>query len=291
MRMIASPCSLPEIVSDRRVSVCDGPTRYNPNFREEEPLLMASKFSSGRAAVEQVTRSTRPTSRSSCAPHHRVITAAPRGHRLGLVLKGHPEQRFIGLGARHGLHVDQAGRNLQLGADRAYTGPDCPPDMLDVGGIPQGDYAPVPFLLSSRGWAAWIENDGHGVRFDLGDEVMLSTRAAAGPLKVHLFTHPTPAAQLRAFLRADGRAARAARVGLRVLEEPGHLPPPARGRGRARRLPRARHRARRDRARLALGDAIQHVGVQPASVPGRARVHHAGCARTACGPWCGSRRG
>ncbi|MDA0174007.1 hypothetical protein OJ998_33200 [Solirubrobacter taibaiensis] len=134
-------------------------------------------------------------------PHHRLITAAPRGHRLGLVLKGHPEQRFIGLGARHGLHVDQAGRHLQLGADRAYTGPDCPPDMLDVGGIPQGDYAPVPFVLSSRGWAAWIENDGHGVRCELGDEVILSTRAAAGPLKVHLFTHPTPAAQLRAFLR------------------------------------------------------------------------------------------
>ena len=49
-------------------------------------------------------------------PHHRVITAAPRGHRLGLVLKGHPEQRFIGLGARHGTAVDQAGRHLQLGA-------------------------------------------------------------------------------------------------------------------------------------------------------------------------------
>ena len=86
--------------------------------------------------------------------------------------------------------------------------------MLDVGGIPQGDYAPVPFVLSSRGWAAWIENDGHGVRCELGDEVILSTRAAAGPLKVHLFTHPTPAAQLRAFLRlTDSVPPRAARVG------------------------------------------------------------------------------
>ncbi|MDA0183934.1 hypothetical protein OJ997_26745 [Solirubrobacter phytolaccae] len=136
------------------------------------------------------------------APRHQLITVAPRAHRMGLVLPGHPEQRFVGLGARHGLHVDQAGRSLQLGADRAYTGPDCPPDMLDVGGIPQGDYAPVPFVLSSRGWAAWVENEGHGVRFDLGDEVVLSTRAAAGPLRVHLFTHATPAARLRAFLRA-----------------------------------------------------------------------------------------
>lgn len=139
-------------------------------------------------------------------PWHRLITVAPRAHRMGLVLPGHPEQRFVGLGARHGLHVDQAGRSLQLGADRAYTGPDCPPDMLDVGGIPQGDYAPVPFVLSSRGWAAWVQNEGHGVRFELGDEVVLSTRAAAGPLRVHLFTHATPAAQLRAFLTLTGFA-------------------------------------------------------------------------------------
>ena len=39
---------------------------------------------------------------------------------------------------------------VQLGADRPYTGPDCPPDMLELGGIPQGDYAPVPFLQSAR---------------------------------------------------------------------------------------------------------------------------------------------
>jgi alpha-glucosidase (family GH31 glycosyl hydrolase) len=101
--------------------------------------------------------------------------------------------------------VDQAGRSVQLGADRRYTGPDCPPDMLDVGGIPQGDYAPVPFLLSSRGWAAWLETDGNGTRFELGDEVAISARAAAGPLRLHLFCQPGPAARLRAFLRAcDG---------------------------------------------------------------------------------------
>src|SRR5262245_9445446 len=135
--------------------------------------------------------------------YHSIVTArAPEGiHRIGLVLRGHPEQRFLGLGARHGLHVDQAGRSLQLGADRAYTGPDCPPDMLDIGGIPQGDYAPVPWLLGSRGWAAWVQTDGHGARFELGDELQISTRRIAGPLKVHLFTQSSPSARLRAFLR------------------------------------------------------------------------------------------
>ena len=133
-----------------------------------------------------------------------TVTVAAPVHRVGLVTPGHPEQRFTGLGARHGLHVDQAGRNLQLGADRAYSGPDCPPDMLELGGIPQGDYAPVPWLLGSRGWAAWIETDGHGARFDLGDEIVLSTRRAAGPLRIHLFAQPTPAARLRALLRLTG---------------------------------------------------------------------------------------
>jgi alpha-D-xyloside xylohydrolase len=122
--------------------------------------------------------------------------------RLGFAWPGHPEQRITGLGARHGLHVDQAGRSVVLGADRRYTGPDCPADMLDQGGIPQGDYAPVPWALSSRGWAAWLETDGPSARFELGDEIELSARAAAGPLRLHLFCAPTPAARLRSFLRA-----------------------------------------------------------------------------------------
>ena len=118
-------------------------------------------------------------------PHHRVVTArAPRGHRIGLVLPGPP-------GAA--LHRPRRAPRRCTSTRRAAAfssaptaptpGPDCPPDMLDVGGIPQGDYAPVPFVISSRGWAAWIENDGHGVRLDLGDEVVLSVRAASGPLQ------------------------------------------------------------------------------------------------------------
>ncbi|MDP9292826.1 MAG: hypothetical protein M3O90_00140, partial [Actinomycetota bacterium] len=122
--------------------------------------------------------------------------------RLALAWAGHPEQRFTGLGARHGVRVDQAGRVVQLGADRRYTGPECPPDMLDVGGIPQGDYAPVPWVCASRGWAAWLETAGNGTVFELGDEVVVSARAAAGPLRLHLFCQPTPVARLRAYLHA-----------------------------------------------------------------------------------------
>jgi len=140
------------------------------------------------------------------APERVVLRLDPEGPalRLGFAWPGHPEERFTGLGARHGPVVDQRGRAVQLGADRRYTGPDCPPDMLDVGGIPQGDYAPAPFVLSSRGWAAWLQTSGNGARFELGDEVSVSARAAAGPLVVHLLTDPTPAARLRAYLRLTG---------------------------------------------------------------------------------------
>ena len=139
-----------------------------------------------------------------------LLDGAPEGgqtplravRRLAFAWPGHPELRVSGLGARHGLHVDQAGRSVVLGADRRYTGPDCPPDMLDLGGIPQGDYAPVPWVLGSRGWAAWLETDGPGARFGLGDEIEISARQAAGALRLHLFCHPTPTARLRAFLHA-----------------------------------------------------------------------------------------
>ena len=88
---------------------------------------------------------------------------------------------------------------MQLGADRAYTGPDCPAEMLDDGGIPQGDCAPQPWAQSSRGYAVWVETDANGTRFDLaGERITVSTRAVAGPLRLHLFCAPTPLGRLRA---------------------------------------------------------------------------------------------
>jgi alpha-glucosidase (family GH31 glycosyl hydrolase) len=125
--------------------------------------------------------------------------------RLAADWDARPEERFAGLGARHALRVDHAGHEIQLGADRAYTGPDCPGDMLAVGGIPQGDYAPAPWLQSSRGYGLWAEGHGNGMRFELGDDrSVVSARARAGPLRLWLFTDPTPAARLRRYLRATG---------------------------------------------------------------------------------------
>jgi alpha-glucosidase (family GH31 glycosyl hydrolase) len=115
------------------------------------------------------------------------------------------DEHFVGLGARHGTQFDQVGRVVHLGADRRYTGPDCPPELLAGGGIPQGDYAPVPWFVSSRGYAVWVRSDANGIRFDFaGDRVSASTRASAGPLRLDFLCDPTPAARLRAFCRLTG---------------------------------------------------------------------------------------
>jgi alpha-glucosidase (family GH31 glycosyl hydrolase) len=125
--------------------------------------------------------------------------------RLALDWDRRAEERIVGLGLRHGTVLDQAGRDVQLGADRRYTGPDCPPEMLADGGIPQGDCAPLPWLLSSRGYAIWCQTDANGTRFDLaGERLAVSTRAHAGPLRVTVMCAATPLANLRALCRRTG---------------------------------------------------------------------------------------
>jgi alpha-D-xyloside xylohydrolase len=124
--------------------------------------------------------------------------------RLALEWDRRSEERFVGLGARHGTQLDQTGRKVQLGADRRYTGPDCPPDLLAGGGIPQGDCAPTPWLLSSRGYGVWLQSEANGVRFELGERVSASARRTAGPLRALFLCDRTPAARLRELCRLTG---------------------------------------------------------------------------------------
>jgi alpha-glucosidase (family GH31 glycosyl hydrolase) len=125
--------------------------------------------------------------------------------RAALDWRRRAEEHFVGLGARHGTQLDQAGRMVQLGADRRYTGPDCPAELLARGGIPQGDCAPLPWLISSRGYAVWVRSDANGVQFDLsGERATVSVRASGGSLRVELLCGSSPAAQLRALGRLTG---------------------------------------------------------------------------------------
>ena len=139
-------------------------------------------------------------------PEHLVLELEAEGVPLRLAMEwdARAEERFAGLGARHALRVDHAGRAIQLGADRAYTGPDCPPDLRELGGVPQGDYAPAPFLQSSRAYALWCETYANGTRFELDEPTRVSTRGVAGPLRLHVLTDPTPVARLRRYVRLTG---------------------------------------------------------------------------------------
>jgi len=115
--------------------------------------------------------------------------------RLGLDWERRSEEHLVGLGVRHHPRFDQAGREVQLGADRRYTGPDCPAEMLAEGGVPQGDYAPMPWMLSSRGYGIWCRTDANGTTFDLsGERLSVSTRAHSGPLVMEVICPSTPAA-------------------------------------------------------------------------------------------------
>jgi alpha-D-xyloside xylohydrolase len=166
--------------------------------RSIERLTLGLECSGGRRARLEV---------SIAGPDRVSLELRSEGDPLRAALDWRPRsaEHFVGLGARHCAHLDQAGRAVQLGADRRYTGPDCPAELLAQGGIPQGDCAPVPWLQSSRGYAVWVRSEANGIRFDLGGErVSASTRASAGPLSLEVFCHPTPAAALRAFCRATG---------------------------------------------------------------------------------------
>ncbi|MBA2346695.1 MAG: hypothetical protein H0V81_00210, partial [Solirubrobacterales bacterium] len=163
-------------------------------------LVLALRLQGGRHAELRITVP---------EPDHVLfeLSAEDAPLRLGLEWGERPEERFGGLGARHHASVDHHGRAMQLGADRVYAGPDCPPDMLELGGIPQGDYAPAPWLQSSRGYALWLETHANGTRFELGEKqerYAVSTRANAGPLRAHVLTAPTPAARLRRYLHLTG---------------------------------------------------------------------------------------
>ena len=141
-------------------------------------------------------------------PDERVsLSLEPQGEALRVAFdwRRRADERFVGLGARHCTQFDQAGRVVQLGADRRYTGPDCPAELLAGGGIPQGDCAPVPWLLSSRGYGAWVRSEANGIRFDLsGERVSASTRLSGGPLRLDFVCDPTPAARLRRFCGLTG---------------------------------------------------------------------------------------
>jgi alpha-glucosidase (family GH31 glycosyl hydrolase) len=187
------------VLPEERLEPARRVTRLEPLEVEPARLVCSGELAGRECTVNVAVTRERVTLR---------FDAGQAPLRVGASWEAARGEHMTGLGARHGLDFDQAGRHVHLGADRRYTGPDCPAEMLELGGIPQGDCAPAPWLLSSRGYAVWIETYGLGTELDLGSDagaaIRPSTRAAAGPLRLHLLTDPTPAARLRHYLSLTG---------------------------------------------------------------------------------------
>ncbi len=186
------------VLADEQRAPVQRAVAASPQGRSERGLTLSLRLEGGRGA--QLAIELPCEDRVSLA-----LTAEGAPLRLGLDWERRAEERLVGLGLRHHPRLDQAGRDIQLGADRRYTGPDCPAEMLAEGGIPQGDCAPVPWLLSSRGYGVWCGGDGNGTCFDLaGERISVSTRAHAGPLTLQFVCGRTPAARLRELCRLTG---------------------------------------------------------------------------------------
>ena len=188
------------VVARERRGARERPVAAAVAFAAEDEAEIRLRLGGGRAAMLSV---------AVVDSAHAVLELRADGNplRLGFEWEPQPGERLAGLGARHSHAVDHAGRRIQLGADRAYGGPDLPWALRTFGGIPQGDYAPAPWLQSNAGYALWCETHGAGTRFDLDGRRSVSTRAAAGPLRVHILADPSPAARLRRYLALTGRPA------------------------------------------------------------------------------------
>ncbi len=205
--------------------------------------------------------------------HVEIAYAAPPGAlRIGADWTGTLRERLTGLGARHGLDLDQAGRTRPPRRRPPLHRARLPRGDARAGRDPAGRLRPGPLAALERrlrGLAA----DGRpgrarGPRARADRPVRPGRGGTAAPapaVRSHPGGAPAP------LLRADRLPGAAAGMGLRPLEEPRRLRAPGR---RARGLPRvplAPDPARRRRHRLALGDAVQHLGVQSPPVPGPRR--------------------
>ncbi len=136
-------------VHDRFIAFTEGVVP-DERLRPLERAQRASLLTAGDDGLElAVLLAGGRTARLKAAiPSERLVTlrldADGTPLRLAFEWDRRSEERLVGLGARHGTQFDQVGRSIQLGADRRYTGPDCPTELLSQGGIPQGDCAPVP---------------------------------------------------------------------------------------------------------------------------------------------------
>ena len=257
--------------------------------RAARPLRRCSARTGPRfdGSGRRVTRRAGPRARD-----HRVQAGRPTRCASGQSGRRAPASASPGSARATALRVDQAGRRSSSAPTGATPAPTARRTCSTSAASRRATTRRCPWLLASARLRALARDRRRrrAVR-PRRDRIAVSARAAAGPLRLHVLTDPTPAARLRRFLRLTGLPpvlpewAYGHWKSRDVYEHQSDVEDDFEG-YRAQRPP-----ARRDRDRLALGDAVQHLGAQPAPVP-RLRGHgRAASARPACARWCGSRPG
>lgn len=130
---------------------------------------------------------------------------------LGLAFACQPESRFLGFGEQYG-RLDHRGEAFPLWVSEQGVGRD-PARPCSFCGNPWTTYFPVPFFLDPRGFGLAVDTSAR-VQVDLckSDPAEYSLVAdERGPVTLHLYAGPTPAAVLRAFTARTGRARSAPR--------------------------------------------------------------------------------
>ncbi|MBK8020995.1 MAG: glycoside hydrolase family 31 [Chloroflexi bacterium] len=126
------------------------------------------------------------------------LTEAPGGkaRRVRVTFAAQPDEAFFGLGERYNA-LDQRGEVLDVRLYEQYKS--------------QGKrtYMPIPFLLSSAGWGAWVESS-RWMQFDLcaGAPDVWTLEADLGEaesLTLHWFADADPLAIIRAFSARTGK--------------------------------------------------------------------------------------
>ncbi len=129
-------------------------------------------------------------------------------NKVGLAFRLDPDEHFFGFGERYGS-VDQRGFSLYNWAEEAGLGageqaPASPTNPYPNG--PSMTYFPVPFLLSSSGFAASIQTTARS-EFHLGSERADAWRIASESreLKVAFYVHSNPLDSIADFTGDVGR--------------------------------------------------------------------------------------
>ncbi len=176
--------------------------------RTPERASFALAASGGRIEIDVAASGAKVTITTRVASAE-ATPAASAWNKLALSFALAPDEHFFGLGERY-ASVDHRGLSLYAWAEEGGTGtgedvdPRAPESLVPNG--PSMTYFPVPFFLSSRGYAMHLRTT-YRTETHLGSERPDAFRVAANAVELaaDVYVHSDPKASLDEFTRDTGR--------------------------------------------------------------------------------------